>query len=502
MIRAVDLKDAIPGADLRGDGSVPLLGVTHDSRQVDNGFLFAVLRGANVDGRDFVDGAIKKGAVALLVDEFLDAPVTQIRLPDPRVALGDVAAKVYGDPTAELHLVGITGTNGKTTTVYLVEAALRSAGLVPGVMTTVEYRVGDKRWSAPHTTPEATVVQSTAKNILDAGATHLVLEASSHGLSLGRLGGCRFEVVAFSNLTQDHLDFHRDMEAYGQAKLKLFTDFKGTRAVVNADDPFSSTIIGAVKEPPLTVSIDPGSFADVKPESSPVFDINGITAFITYASQRFELKSPLIGPHNLSNLLLTLGICIELGLDPTVACEGLGELGVVPGRLQRVSSKDGPAVFVDYAHTPDALQRVLAALRPLTKGRLICVFGCGGDRDRTKRPIMGRAVGEQADIAMVTSDNPRTEEPKSILDMIVPGVEESGLKKVTESLGTASSGTVTIIDRKEAIETAIRFADPSDTILIAGKGHEDYQILGTEKIHFDDREVAAEALASLRRQNA
>ncbi len=497
-----DIAGAVPGASVEGSATVEIKGVTHDSREVRPGDLFAVLSGSQTDGRKFVDDAIHAGAVALLVEDVLPARVPQIVVKNSRDVLGRVAAVCQGNPTSRLQVVGITGTNGKTTTAYLVESALAAAGANPGVMGTVEYRVGSRLWEAAHTTPEATVVQSMAREMVDAGATHLVMEASSHGLALGRLRGCRFRVVAFTNLTQDHLDFHLDMRNYGEAKLILFTSAiekeAEARAVVNVDDPFGSEVIRHLVHPVMTVSSDPKSKANIRPLGTPRFSIEGIETRVHTPFMDCSLKSPLIGPHNLSNILLGLGICMQLGLDAGVACEGLGGLKAVPGRLERVDGSNGFAVLVDYAHTPDALKRTLKSLRPLTKGRLICVFGCGGDRDPLKRPLMGRSVAEEADVAVVTSDNPRTEETEAIIKMILPGVEEAGMSKTDcEQLAGTRRGFAVQADRRRAIEAAISAAAPSDTVLIAGKGHEDYQILGTNKIHFDDREEAVRALEAL-----
>ena len=368
-------------------------------------------------------------------------------------------------------------------------------------MGTVEYRFGERSWHAAHTTPEAPTIQAIAREMVDAGATHLVMEVSSHGLAQHRLRGCAFDVVAFTNLTQDHLDFHGGMADYAAAKMLLFTDAiahnPGARAVVNVDDPFGAEIARSVRHPVLRCSCDPSGPADLKPAAAPLLSARGIEARISTPAGAVELCSPLVGAHNLANLLLALGICLELGADVDAALGRLATFSAVPGRLERVPCEYGIAVLVDYAHTPDALARVLAALRPLTGGRLVCVFGCGGDRDHSKRPQMGEVVAGAADVAVVTSDNPRTEKADGIIEMILPGVVRAGLPRITErDLGGASRGYVVEPDRAAAIALAIRSARAGDTILIAGKGHEDYQILGTEKVHFDDREQAAVAIAA------
>ncbi|MCK9461863.1 MAG: UDP-N-acetylmuramoyl-L-alanyl-D-glutamate--2,6-diaminopimelate ligase [Proteobacteria bacterium] len=503
MARVSEISARVGAIAIVGDPELRILGVTHDSREVRDGFLFAALPGSAADGRKYVGQAIANGAAALLVSEAVDAPptVVQIVVPDTRRALGEAAAVCYGDPTRDLSVAGITGTNGKTTTTYLVEAALRAEGGRPGVMGTVEYRFEGRRWHAAHTTPEAPVIQSIAREMTDAGATHLVMEVSSHGLALQRLRGCAFDVVAFSNLTQDHLDFHGSMADYAAAKMLLFTDAisqnSKARGVINVDDPFGEEIVRAMRHDVLRVSCDPAKAADLRPARAPSMSARGIEVEVVTPNGTIPLASPLVGAHNLSNLLLALGICLELGADAGRARDGLSGFAAVPGRLERVPCADGVAVLVDYAHTPDALARVLAALRPITPGRILCVFGCGGDRDPSKRPRMGEAVARAADVAVVTSDNPRTEKPGAIIDMIVPGVLDGGLQEIgAAEIARAPSGYIVEPDRAAAIRLAVGAARDGDTVLIAGKGHEDYQILGTEKIHFDDREQAATAVAA------
>ena len=501
MATVAEIAARVPGAAVVGDGSVEPVGMTLDSRAVEPGFLFAAVAGAREDGTRFVEQAVAAGAAAIMARRPIAAGVPCIVAPDPRAALGPAAAACYGDPTRRLRLVGVTGTNGKTTVTYLLEAALAAAGYRPGVMGTVEYRLGERTWSAVHTTPEAPVIQSVARRMLDLGATHLLLEVSSHGLALGRVAGSVFDVAVFTNLTQDHLDFHATMEDYAAAKLLLFTAAleasPNARAVVNLDDPFSATILARLARPSIGVSVDHLGGADVRPAVPPGIGIHGIEARISTPGGQVPMTSPLLGGHNLSNLLVALGTALQLGVDPAVAARGLSAVAAIPGRLERAGRGPGPVVLVDYAHTPDALERVLAALRPVTAGRLIVVFGCGGDRDRGKRPLMGEAVARGADLAVVTSDNPRTEEPESIIRMIVPGLERQGWRPVSvDGLPAARGGFAVVPDRAAAIRLATLAARPEDTVLIAGKGHEDYQILGTGKIHFDDREQARAALAA------
>ena len=501
MKSAIEIAKVLTNARIIGDGQVSVGGVSHDSRTVQAGDLFAVLRGRAADGRAFIPDATARGAVALLTEEELPSSLCQIVVPNVRAALGTAAAVCYDYPTKRLCTVGVTGTNGKTTIVYLLEAALKILGRRPGVMSTVAYRFEEMTWTAGFTTPEAPTVQSIAAKMSEAGATHLLMEASSHGIVQGRLTGCRYAAVAFTNLTQDHLDFHGTMDSYGEAKLRLFTEIlpknPDGKAVVNLDDPYAKTILDNLTKPVLTVSVHPDSGATICPKSPPEFTIQGIRARLRTPEGSVDLRSPLVGSHNLSNLLVALGLCIQLGESAESAAAALCGSGA-PGRLERVSKEDEPTVLVDYAHTPDALVNVLDALRPLTPGRLICIFGCGGDRDARKRPLMGTAVRERADVAVVTSDNPRTEEPSSIIEMILPGVAGGDLPALNdeEQLSAASRGFFVEPDRRRAIFSAIRAASSEDTVLIAGKGHEDYQILGTTKIHFDDREAAREALVA------
>ncbi len=507
MPTLAQIAGAFPDTRVQGNSEVMVTGATHDSRQVRPGFLFAAMAGDLTDGRRFIDDAITRGAVALLVGAQVPLDLPQIVTADPRVALGPISSACYSYPTRELALIGITGTNGKTTITYMVEAMLDSVGHHPGVMGTVAHRFKERTWNDEHTTPEAPVIQSVVRAMVDDGASHMLMEVSSHGLALHRLKGCAFDVVAFTNLTQDHLDFHGDMEEYAAAKMLLFTDviegISDARAVINIDDPFSGVILERLKKPAVTVSCDPSSVADIRPVNKPGYDIEGINARIHTPSGVFDLSSPLLGPHNMNNILVSMGICIQLRVDIAKAIDGLERFEAVPGRLQRVPCKRGFTVLVDYAHTPDALVSVLKALKPITEGRLICVFGCGGDRDHSKRPLMGDAVARGADVAIVTSDNPRTEDPKKIVEMILPGVDGGGLSMIAQSeLGQASSGYAVEVDRGRAISMSLRCATAGDTVLIAGKGHEDYQILGKNKIHFDDAEHAAAAIASLGKEGA
>jgi len=482
-----DLIAGLHGARVIGDASsaagVEVRSVQSDSRAVEPGDVFVAVRGMRSDGHAFLQVAIERGAAALVVEREDAAPVGKVPVivvPSGAVALGVLVGRALGDPAKAMTLIGITGTNGKTTTTYLVESILVAAGHTPGVIGTVTYRWGGQSIDAPYTTPTPQVLHETFARMRDAGCTHVVMEVSSIAISMDRVAGVQFAVAAFSNLTQDHLDVHGSMEAYRDAKRRLFSDHLSGTAVVNVDDPegagMAAKSTGRVLR--VTAAGKPSTDAEIR-VTEQHSTVKGIDARI--ATPRGELDvtaKPLIGHYNVENLALAVGIGEALALPHDAIVRGIAALPGVPGRVERVPNHADLDILVDYAHTPDALRNVLAAVRPLTRRRLICVFGCGGDRDPTKRPKMGAAVAELADLAVVTSDNPRTEDPRVILDQILPGVPRPFLVEV---------------DRAIAIRAAIAEAVPGDVVVIAGKGHEDYQIVGTTKHHFDDREQAAEA---------
>jgi UDP-N-acetylmuramyl-tripeptide synthetase len=424
-------------------------------------------------------------------------PGTRVRVASAARALGRIAANRYGRPADALTLVGVTGTNGKTTTTFLVEALLRANGGEPGVIGTVTYRFAGQSRPAPFTTPTPLELHATLAEMRAAGCRAAVMECSSHALALDRLEGVAYRVAAFTNLTQDHLDFHGTMEAYRDAKARLFAEHvaDGGASVVLIDHEYGEFMAQAARGRVIRVSAyADGPAADVHLTRAGE-SVSGIDAEWRTPAGEVRVRSPLIGRFNVENLSVAVGIGVALGLEPAAIGAALSSVRGVPGRLERVGAAN---VFVDYAHTPDALERVMAALRPLTRGRLIVVFGCGGDRDRTKRPKMGRAVARDADLAIVTSDNPRTEEPHTIIDMILEGVRQEPSPPVPPAeLPTARRGHFPIVDRREAIRVALGAARPGDVVLIAGKGHEDYQIVGKTKHHFDDREEAAAWLTKL-----
>ncbi|MCG8418980.1 MAG: bifunctional UDP-N-acetylmuramoyl-L-alanyl-D-glutamate--2,6-diaminopimelate ligase MurE/UDP-N-acetylmuramoyl-tripeptide--D-alanyl-D-alanine ligase MurF [Proteobacteria bacterium] len=479
----------LSGARVIGDAEIDITRVQDDSRLVQPGDLFVAVRGLSVDGHDYVDRALARGASAVVVERAMELPATstQIVVPDTTQAMGALAARLAGQPGDRMTLVGVTGTNGKTTTTFLIEAILSSSDARPGVIGTVSYRYGGGTHPAPYTTPTPLVLHRVLADMVAASCTHAVLEVSSAALDMNRLAAVDFDVAAFTNLSQDHLDVHHSMEAYRAAKAQLFARHlkpDGT-AVINVDDVAAPHMIAAAGDRPvIRVSARPDADADVRVIAARS-SIAGIRAKIATPRGTLAVQSSqLLGAYNVANLAMAVAIGEVLGLDPASLARGIEAMPGVPGRVERVSNDRGLDILVDYAHTPDALTNVLAALKPLTRRRLICVFGCGGDRDPGKRVKMGAAVAEMADLAVVTSDNPRTEEPASIIDMILPALPHPFFVDA---------------DRRIAIQAAIAEATPGDIVLIAGKGHEDYQILGTEKIHFDDREEAARATA-LRRE--
>ncbi len=487
-------------------GPDPVIGgLVYDSRAVAPGDAFFALRGAEVDGHAYLGAALALGAEALFVEEIDEdlelGSACAVVVPDTRRALAPIAARFYGEPSRELDLVGVTGTNGKTSTTYLAESILAASGREVGLIGTVEIRYGDLRQRAVNTTPESLDLQATLRAMRTQGVDTAVMEVSSHGLDAGRVEGCRFRVAAFTNLTQDHLDYHVDMERYRHAKLALFErhlDAAGV-AVVNVDDPSGAAFVAAARAAGarvLRVSRDAGGESEIRLLSARV-EHSGSRARIALPNGEIELALPLLGDFNLENLLVAVGIAAALEVPADAIAAGVSACPQVPGRIERVSGSD-PCVIVDYAHTPDAIDKLLATLRPLCAGRLIAVFGCGGDRDRSKRPLMARAVARWADRVVATSDNPRTEDPERILEDVCEGL--IGLERVAAEALDSPRSYARVTDRRAAIAAALAIARPEDTVVIAGKGHEDYQIVGRERLPFSDRDEALRAMRSLERE--
>ncbi len=468
------------------------------------GGLFVAVKGFATDGHDFIGQAVANGAVAVVCERPVQIDALVIRVSNSRKALAQLAGTFYGHPSQALTVIGVTGTNGKTTTSYLIESVLAAAGISVGVIGTINYRYGGKVFATPVTTPESLDLQRILADMRAAGVTHVVMEVSSHALDLYRVHGCKFDLGVFTNFTQDHLDYHKDMDHYWACKRRLFVDLLPAfdsvmhqRAVINVADPKGGELSRQVTLAHLTCGNTPGS--DLSTLTSR-FDLKGIYARIATPTGKMEIRSPLVGRHNLENILNAAGAGVALGISADTISAGIRALESVPGRLERIANPHRRFVYVDYAHTPDALENTLLALRALTADRIICIFGCGGDRDRAKRPEMGAIAARLSDLAVVTSDNPRTESPEQIIEEIVAGVRrECALRYMPTDLrrGFTAKGYTVMVDRREAIGSSISASRPGDTLLIAGKGHESYQIIGREKLPFDDRHEAQKALAKL-----
>jgi len=485
-----------------GNTDVEIRGLYYDSRKVVSGGLFFALRGAAVDGHSFLHQALRAGASALVVEDDAGIPegVTTVTVPDARLAMSKMAAAFYRHPTDGVPLIGITGTNGKTTTTYLLESMLEKAGIPAAVLGTINYRFRGNVFSSPHTTPESVDLQKILRQLIDLGARAVVMEVSSHALEQRRVDGCRFDAGIFTNLTRDHLDYHLDMDSYLASKQRLFSELlvpdreKPMRhAVVNIDDPMGERIAGSAACPVVTYGLIQDAAVSAQ---DVVFSTSGISGTLRTRDGAVPFSSRLLGRFNLYNILSAAAAAYALGVPLDIIGSGIGEHGKVAGRLERVENDRDVTVLVDYAHTGDALENVLKTLLELGPRRIITVFGCGGDRDRGKRPIMGEIAGRYSDLAIITSDNPRTEEPAAIIEEVRGGILPLALREYAESdlsAGMREKGFVRVESRREAIRLAARIAGAGDIVLIAGKGHEDYQIIGTEKHHFDDREEAERA---------
>jgi UDP-N-acetylmuramoyl-L-alanyl-D-glutamate--2,6-diaminopimelate ligase len=497
-MQLADLLQQVAVVETRGPVGVEVVGLNYDSRRLQPGEVFFALRGQAHDGHRFLADAVARGARALVVEELpaADLPVTLVRVDNARCAMAKMAQAFYGDPTHGLRVIGVTGTNGKTTTTYLLEAILEAAGEAPAVVGTINYRFGASVHPAPHTTPEALELLAQIAAFKAAGARSLVMEVSSHALDQYRADGVRFQVGVFTNLTPEHLDYHGDMERYFASKLRLFQELlaeQGGRAVVNVDDAYGARLAALL---PTALTCGRSAQAQVRPLELAV-TLDGIHGRIATPAGPVQLDSALLGDYNVENLLGAIGAAVALDVPVTAIERGLAAAAGVPGRLERVANQRGAVALVDYAHTGDALDRVLQALAALNPERIITVFGCGGDRDSRKRPVMGEVAARRSDLAVVTSDNPRTEDPLQIIAQVCAGVARVHPRPWT--LADAASGTgrgyVVLPDRRTAIRFAVSLLRPRDVLLVAGKGHEDYQILGTTRIHFDDREELRAAFA-------
>ena len=501
-MKLASLLQSITPFEVRGDLELEIQGLCYDSRQAARGDLFFALRGGAVDGHLFIAKAMESGAVAVVAEDdgLIPPGATRVLVSDARLAMARIASTFYGNPTDTTPLIGITGTNGKTTTSYMIEAMLEAAGVPTAVLGTVSYRFRNQVFPAPHTTPESVELQKTLRAMVEAGAEGVVMEVSSHALEQKRVEGCRFDVAVFTNLTRDHLDYHLTMESYQASKLRLFTELlvpdqikPRRRAVINCDDPAGEAFAAAACCRVIRYGCGAGAEVTAGDVS---FSVEGISGLLETPVGRVQFHSPMLGRFNLYNMLAAAAAGIALDLPLEAVLQGIEGHQRVPGRLERVPNERGVALLVDYAHTGDALENVLRTLREIATGRIITLFGCGGDRDPGKRPIMGRIAAELSDIAIVTSDNPRTEDPLMILEQIREGIAPLGIREyppgdLTPELN--GKGFVMCENRRDAIRLAARVARPGDIVLLAGKGHEDYQIIGTTKHHFDDREEGAAA---------
>ncbi|MDI3280085.1 MAG: UDP-N-acetylmuramoyl-L-alanyl-D-glutamate--2,6-diaminopimelate ligase [Bacillota bacterium] len=475
-------------------GTAVISGVAHDSRRVKGGDLFVAIRGLRQDGHQFIPEAIGRGAAAVLVERPVEVPagVAVARVADTRAALGPVAASFYGYPAEKLLVVGVTGTNGKTTTTYLIKAILEEAGHIVGLIGTVRNLIGERELPAERTTPEASDLQELLARMVAEGATAAVLEVSSHAVVLHRIDGCFFDAGVFTNLTQDHLDFHGTLQAYLEAKAAFLAGLgRGRRfggrkeravAALNADDPQASFIRRQIDEKKVRI-VTYGRREGAEVQGAEVdLEARGMAMRVLLPTGTLPLRLHLTGEFNVSNALAAAAVTWGLGIPPEAIQKGLAKVRGVPGRFEAVEEGQNFSVIVDYAHTPDGLEKILRAVRGVTSGRVIAVFGCGGDRDRTKRPVMGEIAGREADYVVVTSDNPRSEDPAAIC------------REIEEGLRPTARPYEVVLDRAQAIQRAVDLAQTGDAVVIAGKGHETYQIFRDRTVHFDDREEARRAL--------
>ncbi len=490
------LLDELPERALWGEVPARVSGVAADSRKVAGGECFVAVTGFKQDGRQFIPDALARGAAMIVAeppDPLPEERVLRVLVPAARPALATLAAAYYGHPSRSLTVVGITGTNGKTTTSYLVEALLRARGGLTGVIGTIQYRIGDETMAAGQTTPEAIELEAMLARMREKGVRGVAMEVSSHALALCRVDGIDFDVAIFTNLTRDHLDFHGTFDEYRSAKHRLFQLLEassklGRTAVVNIDDVAGAGMVASLRLRTITFGL--GRTAMVRPVDH-VSTLDGIRMTVDTPRGRVRIRSPLIGEPNVMNLLGAIGCGTALGMQPDVIGRELGRVAAVPGRFERVDAGQPFLVIVDYAHTPDALERVLTTARALTAGRLGVVFGCGGDRDRGKRPVMGEIAARLADRVWVTSDNPRSERPNAIIDEIVRGIRPAWADP---------DRYVRMPERHGAIRDALLWARAGDCVVIAGKGHETYQLVGSDVLPFDDRAVAFQILLERKAQ--
>jgi len=481
-----DVFKNVPGVETSGDGDLEILGLAYSSLQVKPGFLFAALRGGKTDGFRFVDDALGRGAAAVLAEKPRpqDLKAAWIKALDAREALAMAAANFYDHPSMKLKVVGVTGTKGKTTVTYLLESILVKAGLVPGVIGTVDYRWPGRLAAADRTTPEAPDMQRMLAEMLAGGVTHCLIEVSSHGLDLKRVWGIHFDIAAFTNLSPEHLDYHESIEEYFEAKKKLFfLNAKKRTAVVNLDDPWGKRLIHELPLKTVSFGLEPAAI--VRAGSARLTE-NGVKAEVDYPGGQIKVCSRLMGRHNLYNILAAIAAGLALNIPAEAIKEGISALKGVPGRLEKIENSLGFQVYVDYAHTDEAMRSLLETVRELKPTRILLVFGAGGDRDKGKRPRMGKVAAALADVTLLTSDNPRSEDPLAIIADIEKGLIE----------GKAKDYSI-VPDRREAIARALAAAGKGDCVLVVGKGHERTQSFKDESVPFDDGEIIREILKTM-----
>ncbi|MDA8233503.1 MAG: UDP-N-acetylmuramoyl-L-alanyl-D-glutamate--2,6-diaminopimelate ligase [Clostridia bacterium] len=486
MVTLQDLLKVVIVEKRVGNMDMEIKGIAYDSRKVKPGYLFVCIEGFRTDGHNYIAGALANGAVAVVVQrEVVDLDrVPWIKVPDTRRALAYLSARFYDYPSTKLKMVGVTGTNGKTTITYLVEAIMKAAGYKIGLIGTIQNKIGDQVFPVTNTTPMALELQELLNDMVEQGVGYAVMEVSSHALELGRVDGCEFDVAVFTNITQDHLDFHGTMENYLEAKSKLFSGLKKESVknnrkygIINKDDPHNGYLIERTNGEVITYGVE--NQADIMAAQIHI-QANGVTFDVTTPRGEARIRLATTGMFSVYNALAAIAVGFVEGIDLQIIKEALEGLKGVAGRFEPVDEGQDFAVIVDYAHTPDGLENILKTAREFAEGRIITVFGCGGDRDKTKRPIMGRIAAQLGDFTVITSDNPRSEDPATILDDVEAGTAEVvGPEKYMK-----------VVERREAIRHAITMAKPGDIILIAGKGHETYQIIGDQVLDFDDREVA------------
>lgn len=486
-MKLVELWDFMDIKEVKGDVNITVRGVSYDSRKVKPGYMFICVEGFNVDGHDFIEEAIEKGANSLLVQKEVKVDkegVTVIRVEDTRKAMAAVGHVFYGFPSQKLKVIGVTGTNGKTTTTYLIKSILEEAGYKVGLVGTIVNKIGDREIPSQRTTPEALDLHRLFQDMVLSGVDYVVMEVSSHSLELGRVGYVDFDIGIFTNLSRDHLDFHGTLENYLEAKLKLFKSTDRMN-IINADDSVKDTIINRIKHLPTPIFTygvkNRADYTASEIELAP----GAVKYNLVWKESRIPIEVKIPGMFTVYNSLAAASAMMAEGIPVEYIQQGLKQAEGVKGRFETVETGRGFSIIIDYAHTPDGLEKVLSAVREFAKGRIITLFGCGGNRDREKRPVMGDVAGRLSDFVIITSDNPRKEEPHLIIDEILPGVERTGCSYIC------------IVDRRKAIEYALEMAREGDVIILAGKGHETYQELADRTIEFDERKIVREILGRM-----